>query len=579
MPGMGSNTYSIKNPLVTSMFIHSVFVTSVMWIIGIAFVMMVAAVASRRVLVFNLSDSGLSEPRNRTYLRMAFGAIWLFDGILQFQVSMPLGMGNLVVAPAANGTPSWLHSLMVHGVSLWNNHPISLADGTAWIQVGIGVLLLVSNGSVGRVAAAVSVGWAAMIWLVGNGAGGIFTAGNNVLFGWPGATFFYVIAGAWLALHPRNFPARFSRITLRIVSVVFALAIIWQVLPSNNFWHGGDTNALTTMSKNMTGIAQPHWLAYVVTKVGDAAGTMGGGYNVLIILWLALTATGLWMASVRGWRWPIWVAVIGCLYFWITVQDAAIFGGVATDLNSLVPLAVLTFCASPALVGRETVRRRLPREVRSSTGSVLASFAGGMVAFSVVSMSLATFASAETTLYVAQNDGQASAANTVAPGFTLTDQNEVDYTLGEHSGNYTVLTFLDPVCWTDCPLLAAQLKEVSAKFGPRAKLDLVAVAANPLHETEANIQHFDQVQAMTSVKNFYFVTGKLAALAKVWNAYGIQVISSQSAVMSIHSDLMFVIDPQGRTKWIVPDDPVDSLSLQGSAVSELTSLLHTSGLH
>ncbi len=578
MPGMGPSSYSITNPLITSMFIHSAFVTSVMWIVGIAFVLMVAAVASRRVLVFNLSEVGLSEPRNRTYLRLAFGAIWLFDGILQFQASMPLGLGNLVVAPTAKGTPSWLHSLMVHGVAIWNNHPISLADGAAWIQVGIGVLLLVSNASVGRIAAAVAVGWAAMIWLVGNGAGGLFTAGNNMLFGWPGATFFYVIAGVWLALDPRNFPRRFSIVTLRILSAVFAIGIIWQSLPSNGFWHGGDANALTSMSKSMAGISQPHWLAYIVTKVGDIAGTMGGGYNVAILLWLALTSVGLWMASVRGWRWPIWLAVVGCLYFWVTVQDAAIFGGLATDLNSLFPLAVLTYCASPALVDREPVRRRLPREVRSSTGSVIASFAGGMVAFSVVSMSLATFASAETTLYVAQN-GPASATNTAAPGFTLTDQYGAPYSLGEHSGNYTVVTFLDPICWTDCPLLAAQLKEVSAKFGSRAKLDLVAVAANPLHETEANVQHFVQVQSMSSVKNFYFVTGKLSALTKVWNAYGIQVISSQSAVMSIHSDLMFVIDPQGHIKWIVPDDPLNAVSLQGSAVSELTSLLHTSGLH
>jgi cytochrome oxidase Cu insertion factor (SCO1/SenC/PrrC family) len=574
---MGSHNYSITNSLVTSMFIHSAFVTSVIWILGIAFVVMAIAVATRRVLVFNLSDLGLAEPRNRTYLRIAFGVIWVIDGILQFQVSMPLGLGNLVVAPTANGTPSWLHSLIEHGVLIWNNHPIALADGAAWIQVGIGVLLVVSNAGVGRVAAVVSVGWAALIWLVGNGAGGIFAQGNNFLFGWPGATFFYVIAGVWLALEPRNFSERFSRITLRIMSLVFVGAIVLQVLPSRGFWHGGNANALTTMSQSMDTLAQPHWLSSIVRQVGVLAGNMGGGYNVIIILWLAACASGLWGASVREWRWPIWTVVVGCVYFWITVQDAAIFGGLATDLNSLIPVAVLTFCASPQWLGREPVRRRLPRELRASSGSVLASFATGMVAFSVVSMSIASFASAETTLYVAQN-GSASATNTAAPGFTLTDQHLASYTLGEHPGHYTVVTFLDPVCYTDCPLLAAQLKGVAQRFGASAKLDLVAVAANPLHETEANVQHFIQIHQLASVKNFYFVTGSVKSLSKVWDQYGIQVISSPQSTMSVHSDLMFVINPQGHIKWIVPDDPNDAPSLQGSSVSELTALLHSSGL-
>ena len=96
----------------------------------------------RRVNTFNLSPGGLGEPRSRTYLRMAFGAIWLIDGILQFQASMPLAMANGIVAPAAAGTPSWLHALMFDGIGIWNNHPIALAVGTAWIQVGIGSLAL-----------------------------------------------------------------------------------------------------------------------------------------------------------------------------------------------------------------------------------------------------------------------------------------------------------------------------------------------------------------------------------------------------------------------------------------------------
>ena len=578
MPGMGGLKFSDVNSLVTTAFQHQVFVTSLLWIIGIAFVVMVYSVLTRRVLSFNLSEAGLGEVRSRSYLRLAFAALWLFDGILQFQVAMPLGMANGVVLPATDGTPNWLHHLMLDGITIWNSHPLTLASGTAWIQIGIGLLLLVSNGAAGRVGAAISVGWASMIWVLGNGAGGVFQSSSSILFGWPGATLFYVVAGVWLMLSPTNFPQRFSRVTLRLVAIILGVGVILQLLPSRGFWRGGNANALTTMAKSMVQTPQPHWLADLVTKFGTLAGTMGGGFNLIIVFWLGVTATGLWMAPERRWRWPVWSLVVGALILWVGAQDAAIFGGLATDLNTLIPLALLTGCASPAVAQRPPLARRLPRELRSSSGAVMASFAAGMLTFSVVSMGWASFAAAENTLYLAQN-GPASAVDTQAPQFSATDQSGHSYHLGEHPGHYTLLTFLDPVCWTDCPLLAGQLKTVGAQFGPHAALDLVAVAANPRHETMADVRTFVARHDLGGVKSFHFVTGPLARLAAIWNAYGIQVTSSASSVMSIHSDLVFVIAPSGRIRWIVPDDPIASSSGQSSAEAELIALLHRAGLH
>jgi len=55
---------------------------------------------------------------------------------------------------------------MSHGIFLWNSHPINLAVGVAWLQVGIGLILLVSNGMTGRIAGLVSALWAALVWLI-----------------------------------------------------------------------------------------------------------------------------------------------------------------------------------------------------------------------------------------------------------------------------------------------------------------------------------------------------------------------------------------------------------------------------
>jgi hypothetical protein len=505
MPGMGGSPIQLTNPIVVAIFRHALFVTSVFWILGLGLAVLIVATVRGRTYQFNLSDAGLNEPRSRTYLRWGYGALWLFAGVLQFQPSMPLGLANDVVAPASIGAPAWLHALMFTGIGVWNNHPVALAVGTAWIEVGIGILLLVSNGMVGRVAAGVSVGWASMIWLIGNGAGGIFSSTSSILFGWPGATFFYAAAGAWLVIDYERFSKHFARYTTQALSALLVIGAVVQCLPGREFWHGGNSNALTSMSGFMTKAAQPYWLAWFVTKVGTLAGTMGGGFNLVVVIWLVACAAGLWLSTSRGLRWPVRTLIIGCVVFWIVGEDVAIFGGLATDVNSLLPLALLAWCSVPDTRMLTPREKRLPREMRSSTGAVAASFASAAILFSLTSFGWTSLASAENTFFLARN-GSASQVSGPAPSFTLIDQKGAPYTLGEHPGRYTLLTFLDPKCWTDCPLLADQMKSVRAALSPGAPIDMVAVAADRYHQAHADVNHFIRVRGLSSMKDFYFVT-------------------------------------------------------------------------
>jgi cytochrome oxidase Cu insertion factor (SCO1/SenC/PrrC family) len=562
---------------IITIFHHALYVTSILWVGGIAIILLALLMSTRRIFAFNLAPDDISEPRSRTYLRWSFGALWLIDGILQFQPSMPLGLANNVVAPAAVGTPSWLHSLMLHGISVWNSHPITLAVGVAWFQVGLGLVILVSRGRTSRFAGTASAAWAGLIWLVGNGAGGVFISGASLLFGWPGASLFYVIAGVALSLDQQRFLELFSRLTLRALSVLLMIAALLQALPSAEFWHGGPTNALAQMTRSMSAIAQPHWLAAIVRGGGSIAATMGGGFNIVVILWLMVCAVGLWMARQRAWRWPVWTLIVGAVAFWVIAEDTAVFGGVATDLNSLIPLALLVWTAAPR---DETApaERFMPRELTSATSAVVATFASSMLIFAAISMGLATSASAENTLFLAQN-GPASAVDLPAKAFTLTDQSGRSYTLGEHKGRVTLLTFLDPHCWTDCPLLANQLAQLRSQLALNAKLDIVAVAADPYYESLADVRHFMKLHGLDNVRNFYFVTGPLPRVRTVWRNYGVSVSMKRTAKMSIHSDLMFIITPSASTHWIVPDDPIASTSGTSSAVSELKALLALEGVH
>jgi len=559
------------------MFHRAVFHNAVYWILGLGLIFIAVAAVRGGLTTFNLSPNGLSEPAARTYLRIGFGVIWLIDGALQFQASMPLGLANDVVRPMAQGTPGFLHSWMMSAILMWNDHPIALAVGAAWIQIGIGLLLVASNAFIGRIGALVSVGWALLIWSIGNGAGGIFQGTSSLLFGWPGATFFYALAGAALLLSNESFQRLFSPFLNRFLAVLLAIATVLQCLPDRGFWRGGNSNAMNAMASTMTSTPQPHIIAWLMNETGQLAGTMGGGFNVAILLWLLVTAVGLWFANAKAWNWPNLSLVSGAVIFWFVAEDAPFWGGLATDVNSLLPIALLAYCAKVSLCTRPPLQRRLPREMRSSTGVVVVSWASAMVLFAVVSMFVATVRPAEATLYDAQNGG-VTKTNTPAPSFSLVDQHGRRYTLGEHANRYTIVSFIDPRCWTDCPLIAAQLKQVRSEFAPSAPLDIVSVAADPYHEQIGDLNVFIRLHHLQSMDNFYFVTGPRAAMEKIWNNYGIGVSMKPTDKMSIHSDFLFILSPHNRLRAIIPDDPANVTAGQDSAESVLYSLLVEFGL-
>ena len=136
------------------------------------------------------------EPRARLLLRVGFGLIWLFDGLLQAQPQMPGGLADQVIQPTAATSPGWVQHLVNYGVNLWDYHPIQAAAASVWIQVGIGLwMLLAVRGWSARLAGLAGVAWGLVVWAFGESFGGIFAPGLTVLFGAPGAVLLYVVAG------------------------------------------------------------------------------------------------------------------------------------------------------------------------------------------------------------------------------------------------------------------------------------------------------------------------------------------------------------------------------------------------
>jgi cytochrome oxidase Cu insertion factor (SCO1/SenC/PrrC family) len=154
----------------------------------------------------------------------------------------------------------------------------------------------------------------------------------------------------------------------------------------------------------------------------------------------------------------------------------------------------------------------------------------------------------------------------------LTDQRGQTVSLASLRGHTVALTFLDPVCTSDCPLIAQEFRQTDVQLGSAARnVDFVAVVANPIYRSISFTKEFDSQESMNRLSNWYFLTGSVSQLQRVWNSYGVLVSTVGAGAMIAHSDLAFVIDGRGRERDALIDDPGPTQTFASSFTSLLLS--------
>ncbi|HEV2241949.1 MAG TPA: hypothetical protein VGR98_12980, partial [Streptosporangiaceae bacterium] len=88
------------------------------------------------------ASSADPEPAWRQLLRIGFGVLWIFDGLLQAQPAMAVGLPSQVVEPTAANSPGWVQHVVNWAGTSWSDHPIQAGASAVGIQVGIGVWLI-----------------------------------------------------------------------------------------------------------------------------------------------------------------------------------------------------------------------------------------------------------------------------------------------------------------------------------------------------------------------------------------------------------------------------------------------------
>lgn len=730
-------------------------------IVAVIFALLLIAWGASRTAIFGTRPGAAPsaagrpwrEPRAHAVLRIGFGAIWLFDGLLQAQPQMAGGLADQVIKPTAATSPGWVQHLVNFGVTAWDYHPVQAATATVWIQVGIGLWLIFAvRGWSGRLAGLAGLGWGLIVWAFGESFGGIFAPGLTVLFGAPGAALLYAVAGALLALPERTWDTpRPGRLLLGGTGAFLLCMALLQAWPGRGFWQGtvdGNPGSLAGMIQSMAGTSQPHAIESLVSGFGNFTQAHGFAVNLVAVIALASVGAGSVVAAARTdlrlARIAVVVGIVFCLADWLLVEDLGFFGGLGTDPNSMIPLALLlsagyvglapaprphlpqpalatqapdieSVALVPALEGAShggtdvsapAVATELTRDVAVAAdvaqasgdaagtagatevargaakpadasepsvstelvdtpiadagrqagpanagatarfggpggggaakgGVAQASAAGGgdsaprergsaareggsahggggsatreggsaagggggapglssdgggsatgqpgwfarllrgfavtpvrvvcaAGALSVILVGAApmAFASVNRTAdpIIAQAiAGTTGQLDTPAPGFTLTSQDGRPVSLASLRGKVVLLAFLDPVCTTDCPLIAQEMRSADAMLGAKAaNTELVAVVANPTYTSVAYTRAFTSQENLSQVRNWLYLTGSLSQLTSVWHHYGIEVENLPAGAMSAHNDVAFVIDADGTMQQELSDDP------------------------
>lgn len=585
MPGMGNpglGSFGLAAPFYHRVALEALFLAMIAFVlIAARFLLYGSAFRNAPALAVRGGDEAgvavrVPEPRARAVLRYGFGALWILDGLLQLQSAMPSSMLSQVVQPSQVGQPHWLVTLMGWGTDAWIRHPIWSASGVIWLQIAIGLwLVLGREGWFARLGYVFAAAWGLFVWVFGEAMGQTFGHGGSWLIGAPGGVLFYVVA-ALILLAPYAWwqRDRIPRWVLTGIGVMLIAFGVQEALPGRGFW----SFRIPDMVKSMATVPQPALIAGSLRGFHRLLGAHGSevlnGLTVVI-----LVVVGISLITRRGLRVSIPVFAVFSLLVWWFIQDLGFLGGTGTDPNSMIPELLLVIAMVMGLSYAEVPERAPVHLWPEALGQAGRLFGVWVVVLAAVGLVPLGFSAVDTSYSI-----EAALATSGAPfqidrpaaPFALLDQSGTPVSSSQFKGKTLIVTFLDPVCTDTCPLIASELREADEQLTPteRANTDVIAIADNPIFHSVSSAHLFTDREGMASLPNWYFLTSpSLKTLAAVWQSYGVGLSVPQNGVMIVHPDLVYIVNSAGVERWMIPADPSDTNAIQSSFASLVDSLV------
>jgi hypothetical protein len=297
-----------------------------------------------------------TEPIARTLLtrrslRYALGVLWLLDGALQLQSFMfTSGFAHQIIAPAATGQPSFVAGPVRWNADLIGLHPAMCNAVFAGVQLALGLGFLIPRFY--RRAIVASVVWAAGVWYLGEGLGGLASGHVTALVGAPGAALLYIVLA--LAAWPTNGRSEDDgppRVAMALPSWIGRVwAALWIGFAVPNLVPGNSAASTIGGELTMNASMAPGWLAAFDRWIGSGVHAMGRGTGVLVVgVELAIGMAAWSQGRLR--RPVIGLGIVLAAVFWAAGQSfGELFSGQATDPSTgplLMLMGLATLGAAP----------------------------------------------------------------------------------------------------------------------------------------------------------------------------------------------------------------------------------------
>lgn len=518
---------------------------------------------------------------SRRIVRWGFGGLWILDGLLQAQPAMSSEFVPHFLDPLLHGQPMWYANILIQGIVIWAGHPLFWDSIAVWLQIGLGVLILFGRDSrAGRLGLWLSLLWSAVIWVMGEGLGGLLVPGNATwLSGTPGSAVFYGLAAVLLLLPQDTWQTgRVSRWGARGMAILWWGLTLLQAWPDNGFWTG---SGLSSSVLNMAQMAQPPMFSAPLYFVAHIFSRFPVSANAILVGMMLIMGIGWWMQ----YRWTVPLTLTWLVLTWWLGQDFGVFGGLGTDPNSGLPVILLVIALRASQATQTAISRpqktpgdgRMRQKLYSVSGVVL------ILIFSVGWGLHLTHAARQRTLIqrALRDGGLTPTGNRIAPNFHLVNQSGQAVTLRQFRGKVVVLTFLDPVCYDTCPVIASEMAAADTLLGAnKNRVEFVAICANPVIHSPAALKAFDREHGLTTLSNWQYLTSSsVKNLKKVWASYYI-LVHAPSTGMVEHTNAIYWISPQGREVWLSGDSANPSLhqSYAELIATYAKRLLHGAGV-
>ncbi len=504
--------------------------------------------------------------------------------------------------------PQWLEKIGNLGINMWTLHTVSTDATTVVIQLLIGVMLLVGNdGLIAKAGLNLSVVWGLFVWVIAEGMGGIFVSGATLLNGMPGAVIFYVI-GAVVILRVKDEKFKdgtFGKLIWNLIGLLFLVGTVMQLLPAEGFFKAGN---LAQIFQNSAANSQPEILKAPMDFLTTFATSHYFVLNVIISVVFFITALGL----LSGKKKKFWLYFVSAVLFfmWWFGMDFGVIGGVGTDPNSAPLIFLYLYIAYKSVLSGlkvqavvslqnpdilqntdilkkhstvggsnsienlvdETASKLNPNlqdinaEPTLATKKFVLPYRVIVSAWLTLSLVIATVwimipdlssineamstPQVETAALVDSGGLAQVPGNPMSPNFTLINQRGQKTSLRQFRNKVVILSFLDPVCYETCPVVAEEFIQTAKMLRNKSsKLEFVAVNANPYFVSLTATRSFDSEHGLSNLTNWEFLTGSKTQLEHVWELYG-AVTEVPQVGMVAHSLLVYMINPEGKESEI-----------------------------